>query len=87
MIGETQKEELKEKMKKIILSPWLFYISVALMIYGLFAIIYRINFFLNSPAYTEGMVIAAFGLGGILTRHETILAFIMKDLEYIKKKV
>ena len=87
MIRETQKEELKEKMKKMILSPWLFYISVALMIYGLFAIIYRINFFLNSPAYTEGMLIAAFGLGIILGRHETLLAVIMKDLEYIKERV
>ena len=81
-------------MKKIIFSPWTLRISVALMVYGLFAIIYRINFFLNSPEYTEGMLIAAFGLGGVLTRHETFLAFIMrdmesikKDLEYIKKKV
>ncbi len=85
MIGETQKEELKEKMKKIIFSPWTLWISVALMVYGLFAIIYGKHYFVNSPEYTEGMLVAAFGLGGVLTRHETFLAFIMRDLESIKK--
>ncbi|MBA7534486.1 hypothetical protein ES705_26734 [subsurface metagenome] len=81
-------------MKKIIFSPWTLGISVALMVYGLFAIINGIHFFVNSPVFSEGMLIAAFGLGGVLTRHEMFLAFIMrdmesikKDLEYIKKKV
>ena len=85
MIGETPKEELKEKMKKIIFSPWTLVVSVALMVYGLFAIINGIHFFVNSPVYSEGMLVAAFGLGGVLTRHETFLAFIMKDLKDIKE--
>ena len=87
LVKEIQKEELKEMMKKIILSPWTLVILVALMVYGLFAMISGTHFFMNSPTYSEGMLIAAFGLGGVLTRHETFLAFIMKDLEYIKKKV
>lgn len=46
-MGSEDLKELKEMMKKIILSPWTLGISVALMVYGLFAIIYKINFFLN----------------------------------------
>lgn len=84
MVRETQKEELKEKMKKIILSPWTLYISVALMVYGVYAIIFGTHFFINSPAYTEGMVIAALGLGGILGRHEAFIAVIREDLKIIK---
>jgi len=87
LIGETQKEDLKEKMKKIILSPWLLCFSVALMVYGLFAIIYGINYLLNSPAYTEGLLIAAVGLGVFLGRHEVAIAFIREDLKYIKDRV
>lgn len=72
-------------MKKAILSPWTLGISVGLMVYGLYAIINGIHYLVNSPVYTEGMLVAAFGLGGVLTRHETFLAFIMKDLESIKE--
>jgi len=87
LIGETQKEELKEKMKKIILSPWTLVISVALMVYGLFAIIYGIHYFVGSPVYSEGMLVAALGLGGVLGRHETFLAVIREDLRYIRERV
>ena len=85
LVRETQKEELKEIMKKIILSPWTLWISVELMVYGLFAIIRGIHYFVSSPVYTEGMIIAALGLGGILGRHETSIEFIRKDMGNIKE--
>jgi len=87
LIGETQKEELKKEMKKIILSPWFLCLSVALMVYGLLAIIYGINYFVHSPAYSEGMLIASLGLGGILGRHEAFIADIRGDVKYIKERV
>lgn len=74
-------------MKKIIFSPWLLWISVALMVYGLFAIIRGIHYFVSSPVYTEGMIIAALGLGGILGRHETSIEFIRKDMGNIREDI
>ncbi len=102
MVRETQKEELKEIMKKMMLSPWTLGISVVLTVYGLYAIIFGIHYFVNSPAYTEGMLIAAFGLIGLLGRHEAFIKdikedikdniredikYIREDIKYIKEKI
>lgn len=85
MIGETQKEELKEEMRGILLSRGLLFLSVASMVYGFFAIIFQIHYFLNSPDYAEGMLFAGIGLGAFLGRHEVAIDFIREDLKTIKE--
>lgn len=74
-------------MMKILLSRWLLCLSVGLMVYGLYAMIFGINYFLNSPNYAEGMLFAGIGLGVFLGRHEVAIDFIREDLKQIKESL
>lgn len=75
------------RLRKILASRELLCLSIALMLYGLFTMTFKLTFFLHSPGYAEGMLFAGVGLGVLLGRHEEAISSIREDIRAVREDI